>query len=57
LSNARIARLDNEATLETARAALEDALQQPADSIAAIIEKLPAETSAMTNQTPKKSQP
>jgi cobalt-zinc-cadmium efflux system outer membrane protein len=61
LSNARIARLDNEASLETARAALEDALQQPADSIAAIIEKLPAETSAMTNQTPsptpKKSQP
>ncbi len=49
LSNARIARLDNEANLQTARAALEDALQQPADTIAAIIEKLPAETSAMEN--------
>jgi outer membrane protein TolC len=38
LSNARLTQLNNQAQLETARAALEDALQQPADS--GIIEKL-----------------
>jgi len=55
LSSARVARLDSEAKLQTARAALEDALQQPADAIAAIIEKLPTETSALENPGPKKS--
>ncbi|HEY5042264.1 MAG TPA: TolC family protein [Verrucomicrobiae bacterium] len=43
LSNAQLAQLDNEAKLQTAFGALEDALQRPADSIAAVIKKLSTE--------------
>lgn len=43
LSNAQLAQLDGEARLQTAFGALEDALQRPADSIAAVIEKISAE--------------
>jgi outer membrane protein TolC len=45
LSSARLAQLDNEAKLQAAFGALEDALQQPGDSIAAVIEKISAENS------------
>ena len=45
LSNAQLAQLDNEAKLQAAFGALEDALQQPGDSIAAVIEKISAENS------------
>jgi outer membrane protein TolC len=44
-SSARLAQLDNEAKLQAAFGALEDALQQPGDSIAAVIEKISAENS------------
>ena len=37
LSNSALAQLDNEAKLQTSFAALEDALQRPADSISAVI--------------------
>ncbi len=50
LSNAQLAQLDNEAKLQTAFGALEDALQRPADSIAAVIEKISA---ANPNQSSK----
>jgi outer membrane protein, heavy metal efflux system len=40
LSSAELARLDNEAKLQTALAALEDALQEPADSMATVIDRL-----------------
>ena len=45
LSNATLAQLDNEAKLQTAFSALEDALQRPADSIAAVIKKISIENS------------
>ncbi|HEY5298899.1 MAG TPA: TolC family protein [Verrucomicrobiae bacterium] len=45
LSNATLAQLDNEAKLQTAFGALEDALQRPADSIAAVIKKISIENS------------
>jgi outer membrane protein TolC len=45
LSSARLAQIDNEAKLQAAFGALEDALQQPGDSIAAVIEKISAENS------------
>lgn len=41
-ANAAVTALDNEAKLQTAVAALEDALQQPADSVAAVIQKISA---------------
>ena len=44
LSNAELGRLDNEARLQTAQAALEDALQLPADSLSAVIEKISMES-------------
>jgi len=44
LSSAELGRLDNEARLQTALAALEDALQQPADSLAAVIDKISMES-------------
>ena len=43
LSNAQLAQLDNEAKLQTVFGALEDALQRPADSMAAVIKKLSTE--------------
>jgi len=49
LSNAQLAQLDNEAKLQAAHGALEDALQRPADSIAEVIKKLSAEN---PNQAP-----
>jgi len=39
-ANAAVTRLDNEEKLQTALGALEDALQQPADSLAAVIRKI-----------------
>jgi outer membrane protein TolC len=42
VSNAALAQLDNEAKLQTAFGAMEDALQRPADSISAVIEKISA---------------
>ena len=45
LSNATLAQLDNEAKLQTAFGALENALQRPADSIAAVIKKISIENS------------
>ena len=44
LSNAQLAQLDNAAKLQTAFGALEDALQRPADSIAAVIRKISTES-------------
>jgi outer membrane protein TolC len=46
LSNARLAQLNNEAKSQTAFGALEDALQRPADSIAAVIGRITSENSA-----------
>ena len=46
VSNAALAQLDNEAKMQAALGALEDALQRPADSVSAVIEKL----SAMDNK-------
>ncbi|MGA9042335.1 MAG: TolC family protein, partial [Terriglobales bacterium] len=43
LINARLAQLDNVAKLQTAYGALEDALQRPTDSIAAVIETISTE--------------
>ncbi len=43
LSNAALAQLDNEAKLQTAFGALEDALQRPADSISAVIKNISTE--------------
>jgi cobalt-zinc-cadmium efflux system outer membrane protein len=43
LSNTQLALLDNQAKLQTAFVMLEDALQRPADSIAAVIEKISTE--------------
>lgn len=43
LSNAALAQLDNETRLQTAFGALEDALQRPADSIAAVIKNISIE--------------
>jgi outer membrane protein TolC len=43
LSSAALAQLDNEAKLQTAFGELEDALQRPADSISAVINKIAAE--------------
>ena len=42
LGSAQLAQLDNETKMKNAVAALEDALQQPADSISTVIEKLSA---------------
>jgi len=39
-ASAAVTRLDNEEKLQTALGALEDALQQPADSLAAVIQKI-----------------
>jgi outer membrane protein TolC len=52
LTNARLGQLDNEAKVQSAFGALEDALQRPGDSISAVIEKLSAE-----NLNVQKSQP
>jgi outer membrane protein TolC len=41
-SNAALAQLDNEAKLQAALGALEDALQRPADSLSTVIEKMSA---------------
>jgi outer membrane protein TolC len=43
LSNTELAQLDNHAKLQMALGALEDALQRPADSIAAVIKKISTE--------------
>jgi outer membrane protein TolC len=43
LSNAALAQLDNEAKLQTALGALEDALQRPADIISAVIKSISAD--------------
>jgi outer membrane protein, heavy metal efflux system len=43
LNNAQLAQLDNEEKLQDAFGALEDALQLPADSVAAVIEKISVE--------------
>jgi outer membrane protein, heavy metal efflux system len=43
LSNTRLAQLDDQAKLETACGVLEDALQRPTDSIAAVIKKISSE--------------
>ena len=43
MSNAQLAQLDSEAKLQISFGALEDALQRPADSIAAAVEKLSSE--------------
>jgi outer membrane protein TolC len=45
LSNAQLAQLDNQTKLQAAFGALEDALQRPGDSIAAVIEKISTEKS------------
>ncbi|HEY3856845.1 MAG TPA: TolC family protein [Verrucomicrobiae bacterium] len=42
LSNASLTQLDNEAKLQAALGALEDALQRPADSLSTVIEKMSA---------------
>jgi outer membrane protein TolC len=41
-ANAAVTALDNEEKLQAALGALEDALQQPADSVAAVIQKISA---------------
>ena len=43
-ANAALTQLDNEEKLQTALGGLEDALQQPADGIAAVIQKISTET-------------
>jgi outer membrane protein TolC len=43
LNSVRLAQLDGEAQLQSAVGALEDALQSPADSIAAVIRKISPE--------------
>ena len=43
-ASAQLVRLDSEAKLQSALGALEDALQRPADSIAAVIQKISTET-------------
>ena len=43
-ANATLTQLDNEAKWQSAVGALEDALQSPADSVAAVIEKISTET-------------
>ena len=50
LASVRLAQLDSEAQLQAALGALEDALQSPADSMAAIIEKI-------SNDSAKEKQP
>lgn len=42
-ANAAVTRLDNEEKLQSALGALEDALQQPADSVAAVIQRISSE--------------
>jgi len=44
LNSVRLAQLDSEAQVQSAISALEDALQSPADSIAAVIEKISTDT-------------